>query len=493
MVLALNDNELLKVFSGEKTTNRYEFLQELEQTRASYGELSKLIHALEDSMDSINKDEYLSTLYILALIKHAEDAGGLDGKAPAHKAKEHIDYMIDTFGTTSNALLLQGLWHRDIHKIAHEEIDREKSAAFLQAAVEVANTPENNLELAKALIKIGRKQEAKPIVDQIVDNAMGNAHFGIRQEAEKWQTHISQNTSIEIRIPNLKFLERALRYECSIISMGSDSCPYCLPSIDDIDEAYDKVAKAGREFKLVTPVIFQKHWSMFLEYLDQVVKKFPNLRLVINDYGVLNYLNGIGYDMKNVSVGHVLSYIYEECPWFSYLLDGEGDFLKNSEEITVFDTPGNLSVLKEFGIGEVETCLMPFAITSFYGFWKTGFKVNAMVDMIPFTYGRACHGARYYEKTVGNDCFEVCDRITKLRYSHRWIFQEKHMEKIKDDTYDRISIMHSYGNVIYSKTNYIGTVEDINKTDAITIDIRHYTDEQLDALISNYIPLTQAV
>ncbi len=492
MLPVIATKELSEIFLSEKQMDIYEYLLELDSMCSSLNKLTKQVEKLEGMLETIKESEYLSTLYVLALIKNADDMGGLDGKVPAEKAIEHIKYMTGKFGMTNKVLFVHGLWHRDIHKIAHGDIDRNKGVELLKMVAESSEEPLYALELAKALFKIGQKREAAVVLKGIIEARTAvAAPSKIQEEAKVWYEHANKDTKLEIRIPNISFLDKVLDTNCSVISIGSDSCPYCLPALEDLDTVCTAVKKAGKGLKLVTPVVFQKHWDMVVEYVNTVTKKYPDLKLVINDYGILNHLKNSGYNMKNVALGHVLSYIYEECPWFDYLLEAEGDFLKNSEEITVFDTPGNLSVIEEFGIGEVETCMMPFAVSSFYGFWEHGFNVNAMVDMIPFTYGRACHGARYYGKEVGKDCFGVCDKITKLRYSHRWIFQEKQLEKIKDVTYDRISVMHSYGNVIYSKTNYEATEKDVNKVDAITIDIRHYTEEELNSILQSYLPLTK--
>lgn len=470
-----------------KPVSLFEYVYALEDLMHEYGKLKEIVERFERALDEVKESRYLSTLYVLALIKHAEDLGGLYAKEPADEANKYIKYMNEKFGELAETYFALGLWHRDIHKLASGGIDRNKSVEYLSKAVNLAGDNGYKLELAKAFIKVGKRREACNILKSLTNH--GHDTDEIRDEAEKWHKHVCNNTKIELRIPGYSFLERALRYDCDVISIGNDACPLSLPSFEQLSEAYEKVLSKGKALKLVTPVVFQKHWGNVTEYIEQVTDKFPDLKIVVNDYGVVNYLKNKGYHMKNISLGHVVSYIYEECPWFSYLLDAEGDFLKNSEEITVFDTPGNISVIREFGIGEIETCLMPFSITSFYGFWKNGFDVNAMVDMIPFTYGRACHGSRYYGKTVGKDCFDICNRITKLRYSYRWVFQEKHLERIKDETYNRISPIYSYGNVLYAKTNYEGTPEDICRMDFITMDIRHYTDDELDSLFSRYSAL----
>lgn len=488
-----NINEYISdVFNGKKLISLCEYVWALEDVKHTYGELQKLEKKFENMLDKVKDSEYLLIFYVLTLIKSAEDLGGLDGKVPAEKAKEYISYISEKFGENANTYFALGLWHRDIHKIASKEIDKNKGVDYLKKAVDLTNHNGFSLELAKAFIKIGKKSEAYVILKKLVENSDNDRiSTKIKDEARIWYSHVSRDTKIEIRIPNINFLEKALRYGCNIISIGNDACPICLPSVEQIKEAHEKVSASEKEIKLVTPIVFQRHWDKVVNYIDQVIESFPALKIVVNDYGILNHIKNKGYNMKNISLGHVISYIYEECPWFSYLLDAEGDFLRNSEEITVFDTPGNISVIKEFGIGEVETCLMPFSLTSFYGFWKNGFNVNAMVDMIPFTYGRACHGSRYYRKTVGEDCFEVCNKITKLRYSHRWVFQEKHLKRIKDETYNRISPIHSYGNVLYAKTNYEGSSNDICMTDFVTIDIRHYTDDELESLFSHYSALSK--
>lgn len=473
----------------DKPINLFEYVYALEDLKHKYGELEKIVSKFESTLDKVKESRYLSTLYVLTLIKYAEDLKGLNANEPAEKANKFIKYMDEKFGEHAETYFALGLWHRDIHKLASNDIDRNKSVEYLTKVVNLTDDSGYNLELSKAFIKVGKKREAYNIIKNLINH--DHDMIKIKDEAKKWYKHVSNNTKIELRIPNDSFLEKALKYDCYVISIGNDACPLRLPSIDQLSKANEKVRDSGKTLKLVTPIVFQRHWRNVIEYIDQVIELFPDLKIVVNDYGIVNYLKNKGYHMKNISLGHVISYIYEECPWFSYLLDAEGDFLKNSEEITVLDTPGNISVIQEFGIGEIETCLMPFSISSFYGFWENGFNVNAMVNMIPFTYGRACHGSRYYRKTVGKDCFDVCNKITKLRYSYRWIFQEKYLKRIKDETYNKISPIYSYGNVLYAKTNYKGTPEDICMTDFITIDIRHYTDDELDSLFSYYSALAQ--
>ncbi len=480
----VDETVIAEIASGARMVTPFQYQRLLAPARGRPRAMSQIAATFKKRLEGAPQDADVLGHYVATLITLAEDVGGLDGRAPAGEARALLGRMADRFGASARVSHLEGTWHRDIHRLASPDIDRRKSIEHLRRAVDLSGGDEFfRLELGKALAKVGERAQAGAHLAETIRIARDAS---VRAEAEKWHAHVRTPPRLELRVHRPGDVERALALGADVVSLGSDACPLSLPPVPELREARRRAADAGRELKLVTPAVFQRHWERFNAYLDAVLAEMPELGIVFNDYGVLERVARRHPEYGQITLGHVLSYIYEECPWFDYLVEAEGEWIARTEEVTVFDTPGNLEFLKRYRVKEIETCMLPMAVTSFHGFWDRGYAVNAMVDMIPFTYGRACHGARYYGKTVGKDCFEICNEITTLRYSHRWIFQERHLHPVKDRTMERIGPMHSYGNVLFAKTNFVGSAEDVGKTDVLTIDVRHYADARLREVIAQY-------
>lgn len=104
--------------------------------------------------------------------------------------------------------------------------------------------------------------------------------------------------SLAIRKAGRPFIKR---HDC--IYVGSEFCQNILPKMAEVESLYDKGA---RKVAILTSFMVQDGLLRAQDSLSAILEKYKNLEIVVNDFGLLSYLNEF-YPESAKSIGRPLS------------------------------------------------------------------------------------------------------------------------------------------------------------------------------------------
>lgn len=259
------------------------------------------------------------------------------------------------------------------------------------------------------------------------------------------------------------------------ISFGSESCFRQLPSLERTKKIIDMTA--GFKRKLLIPTTFESFYDEITEYVDLGIKEGVEY-LGVNDYGVLNYINKKYGKLENtkIVIGNHLSYSIEYVPWHEHFFELDPEFVKENMLKNNFDNQWTYNFLKktfpdlEF---EIEMAATPMATSSIERLNENHIYVNLLADLIPVSYTRCCHTAKYYKRTP-KDCGRPCRQLLVTERTHRWMNDKREVVEIPPEVRKIIPKLLVWGNATFSKSN----VEDVKKykdqVKVVIFDYRYY-------------------
>jgi len=102
-----------------------------------------------------------------------------------------------------------------------------------------------------------------------------------------------------ILVNNLKDLKIIInKYDC--IGIGSEFCHNILPKLlDELDVSTLNILKR-KKILIYTPILTDPIFDGFIEKLKKIVMELGNIEIMLNDFGILNYLN---HSFPNIKKG----------------------------------------------------------------------------------------------------------------------------------------------------------------------------------------------
>lgn len=276
----------------------------------------------------------------------------------------------------------------------------------------------------------------------------------------------------------------------STISFGSESCYRQLPSV----EAVQKIIKSleGSNRKFLVPTVYETHFDLLMNYVDMAIKNKVEY-LCVNDFGTMNFIHReYGEDVPKVVLGPSLVYSYEYVPWHEHFLENDPSYLEMCMSKCNIDNDWTYNFLQEFfgkfnfGIEMAGTSGIMQSIDSLK---EHDFEVSVFADLIPVSYTRACHTAKFYQKTP-QTCGRPCRDLLCTERTHRWHKGKQEVVEIPEEIKKIIPKLYVWGNATYNLSNSEDIKSRKNDIDHIIFYQRFY--DNLDAIVERQKKLLEA-
>lgn len=232
---------------------------------------------------------------------------------------------------------------------------------------------------------------------------------------------------LTVQAESLSLLREALASSCDRVRFGSEFCEFKVPSLSELEEAYEATVKSGKGFDYVTPRCVDRTLKGLKRHFDFLAGK-EDTKIVVNDLGVLSILTEYG-NLK-LHLGRQLVHIPARCPWFkpdsrSFVFAGflvKGALMRRRVNDLYSQTSLNykptLEFYREKGVRGVDLDWIPRCFPEYRFIVESGFEVSIYTYLIPVTITRKCHTARFLGEESLWRCSKPCEkRGFLLRYN----------------------------------------------------------------------------
>lgn len=258
--------------------------------------------------------------------------------------------------------------------------------------------------------------------------------------------------NIELRTCSFEKAKEYTVYAVQEIGIGSESCFYKIPTIEQMKELIEMTDK---KIKIIFPFIAQKYLEIVKNLFDQIIKEKLYLTVVLNDIGLIAYLKNKNSPVIDVVAGRFFDWSYEMVPWNENVLRDESpisiDFLKRSR----LHNDKKLDLLKTLNIKGVELNTTRSNLNSLEYFEQKGMKTYGHYYFNTLAFSRACPVKRMNES---NSCTEQCNQYQKVIFENKWVAStsfvpDKNNFTNADEVKEMFPEIYMKGNMMLQKNN----------------------------------------
>lgn len=220
----------------------------------------------------------------------------------------------------------------------------------------------------------------------------------------------------ELRYIDEEALEKKELYVGEVIGVGSEGCVHDFYNkINSFIESKGKEKLNKLRYRLITPRIPLKHMNQVVKKIDEFIKIFDVMSIVINDYGLLYQFNKLNIKHINIILGRTLIRTMADNPWYKLITENEKEGIREEivqpnilhfEKVELFKAYGvrgiELSPIKENREAIIK--LHDYDIFSFVHF-----------DSEIATIGRTCPYVRMLNKST-YECKENCNKVINIEF-----------------------------------------------------------------------------
>lgn len=174
-----------------------------------------------------------------------------------------------------------------------------------------------------------------------------------------------------------------------------------------------------KDIHIVTPRIPDKYMEKTVRYIEEVKEKYGIESIVINDYGLLYKLKGIGMKFNEVIIGRTLIRSLAYVPWGNFIIRDENDSMKENLLMANIFHKSKIEFFKEYDVTGVELCQSPLLKETIEILHENNMKAYVYHNTVIATIGRTCPIVRM-KKTTAVDCEHLCDTCYKVELDKVW-------------------------------------------------------------------------
>ncbi len=258
----------------------------------------------------------------------------------------------------------------------------------------------------------------------------------------------------EVRIDQINFNTIADYSTVEAFSIGHESCILKFfkviqePSLLDFIKAQHQ---SGKQIRIITPFVPERHLDTLKALIEQLCQEkcFQNSVIIVNDFGLMNYIHRIE-PTRQMCLGRNLLSCFDHAPWGSKIYESEPpEIQKVIAQVSFYDDE-KMDFFRQYHIREIEANLTEESTESLKQIQKAGFKVN--IYGFSFLYGiqRSCYIRRYCadQTCSGTEC-ELPEPLTLDKLWCGAGFYQM------DENIQFPSPLYLRGNQIYSKIDDI--------------------------------------
>jgi hypothetical protein len=212
-------------------------------------------------------------------------------------------------------------------------------------------------------------------------------------------------------------LDIALKTPGNRIRFGSEFCMYAIPSIENLEKAYNLTKDLGKEFVYVTPRLSDNAMDIILDQLD-FLNESGGCDVVVNDLGTIYSMKDLR--LLNIFLGRQLVYTPSRCPWEEITENPVNFFTKRKVKKIFYQTALNyeptILFYKELGILGSDIDWIPELFPSLKFLTQNNLQLSIHLHSVPIAITRKCHMARFLGEKDLDKCSRPC---FKTAYSMR--------------------------------------------------------------------------
>lgn len=211
-----------------------------------------------------------------------------------------------------------------------------------------------------------------------------------------------------VQTDDVLLLREAVESDCREVRFGSEFCEYKIPSLEDVERAYEIVHTTGKGFAYVTPRISNTALKQIQPHLIHL-NNLGDMDVVVNDFGVLHLLKE--YPHLHPHLGRQLVRVPSRSPYVDAYIRGggwSGGWLKKVFASTSLNYPRTIEFLQSQGVSGVDVDWIPRLFSGFEFLVKRGFTPSVHLHLVPVTLARRCHTARFLGEEAPEECSQPC-------------------------------------------------------------------------------------
>lgn len=217
------------------------------------------------------------------------------------------------------------------------------------------------------------------------------------------------------------------------VVLGHENCPQYYRQIH-VAEMIEYAIDNGLDVKVNIPVIFEDFLDEFKIETCRLIEKYPNIKVFVNDWGILYYLNK-KYPEQTFGAGKGISFTYADNPWNEHILLAEKEKYQEALKATNMQNTDTIEQLKSLGVDEIEMSDLEFSRGAYKHMSEKGFIVSVNKGMTVATMSRACHCLRFVNRLdeMGN-CLDYCTKGIVLSIKDYYDMAEMHHKPVSVET-----------------------------------------------------------
>jgi len=214
---------------------------------------------------------------------------------------------------------------------------------------------------------------------------------------------------ISVQTDNLRLLREALKSSCHSVRFGSEFCENLLPTLKALERVYELACEAGKQFTYVTPRLSNAGIEKLREHLSFLSGK-GEVRVLVSDFGALNIL--ADYPDLRPHLGRNLFLVPARSAWAEGHVQGADPtseiarWLHDLYSTTSLNYQATIDLYRSYGCQRADVDWIPWILPALRSLVEKGLSLSAHLHLVPVTFTRKCHMARF----VGEQSPERCSR-----------------------------------------------------------------------------------
>jgi hypothetical protein len=221
---------------------------------------------------------------------------------------------------------------------------------------------------------------------------------------------------LSVQTGNLRLFREALKSSCSGVRLGSEFCEHLLPDPHTLEMAYELACEQGKEFTYVTPRLSNAGIEKLKEQFTLLsetgeVTDCPRPTVVVNDFGALNILQNTSG--LHPHLGRNLFLVPARSPWAEGHIQWEEPspetrWLRDLYSATSLNYQPTMELYRRHGCQKVDVDWIPSILPSLSLLVEEGFSLSVHLHLVPVTFTRKCHMARFLGEKSPETCSRPC-------------------------------------------------------------------------------------
>jgi hypothetical protein len=218
---------------------------------------------------------------------------------------------------------------------------------------------------------------------------------------------------ISVQTDNLRLLREALSSSCSGVRFGSEFCEHLLPNRGMLEKAHELAFEEEKEFTYVTSRLSNAG-------IERLRKQLPFLSeqggvgVVVNDFGALHMLRH--YANLRPHLGRHLFRVPARRPWTDGIIQREDPsserarWIRDLYSTTSLNYQPTIELYHRHGCQRADVDWIPRIFPSFGFLVENGIRLSVHLHLVPVTFTRKCHTARFLGEKSPGSCSRPCLR-----------------------------------------------------------------------------------